>query len=73
MKIRMSVSEDSIVARYHDFKNELAGSNHYGGTEAEGIAQMKQVRDAVIADFYKRSLIECSVVNICAEESNLVT
>jgi len=47
MKIRMSQSEDAIVARYHDFKAELAGGVRLGGTEEEGIEQMKQVRELV--------------------------
>ena len=51
MKIRMSNGEDAIIARYHDFKSELAGGHRFGGTEDEGIAQMKQVQDIISEQF----------------------
>ena len=55
MKIRMSTSEDALVARYHDFRSELAGSHRFGGTEEEGIQQMKEVQEILTQQFYAGS------------------
>lgn len=49
--IRRSTTESQIVARYHDHKRALTGSLLNPGSEEDGIAEMKQVRDILNAEF----------------------
>lgn len=53
--MRMSVTESQLIARYHDFKRELSGGPFKPGTEEDGIAEIKQVRAIVSAEFQENA------------------
>jgi hypothetical protein len=53
----LAAGPNGLYSIYHDFKAELSGGNLRGGTEAQGIAEMKETIELVVADFKARNAI----------------
>lgn len=51
MRIRAAQTEAAVLALYHDYRPELPGGHLHGGTEADGVAAMKEVVAQINADF----------------------
>lgn len=55
IKIRRTTSEDALVGLYHHYRTELSGGHYHGGTEDQGIAEMKEVHARLGEDFAAKS------------------
>jgi hypothetical protein len=53
----LAAGPGGLYSVYHDFKPELSGGHLRGGTEAQGIAEMKQVIEIVDAEFKAKNAI----------------